>query len=475
MKLTLVMPTGLRVGYDEFFSTSPLGLETLAAHALPHAEVSIVDMRGRGQDVNAHAEMLLAARPDMIGIGLNAAPHTNYVLALSAAIRRQDKKVQLLTGGQQATFLPEEMLAEGHFDVVARGEGELTLAEILQRGDWRGVEGVSWRDGAEIHHEPLRPLIADLDTIGLPQRGLLPDRSRYRMGKYRVEGIESSRGCPFMCSFCSIRNFHRGKWRPKSVARVMQEIEDVLQRYPEPKVIYFADDNFAQDIRRVEGICRAIIERKTDAYFWCQARVDRLAAHPDVVELMGKAHFSAVLVGLETPIPRLLKSARKGTTPEQIASAIDLLHKHDIGAWGTFTLGLPGETPEDTAVSAAFIPKAKVDVCQITVATPIPGSALYDEAKKNGDILITDWDQYDFTSPTLKGQLPKDQLDAHMRRAYLKVYTSGRFWLSLLSERTNLQRLRRTAFGVFGSFIKFLIKERFAALVGKKMTPPPQF
>ncbi len=146
------------------------------------------------------------------------------------------------------------------------------------------------------------------------------------MGAYHVEGIESSRGCPFGCSFCLVRNFHRGKWRPKSVGRVMQEIADILERYTEPKVIYFADDNFCHDIRCVEAICQAIVERRTDAYFWCQGRVDVLAKHPEVVEWMGKAHFSAVLAGLETPNPRQLKASRKGISAEQMERAIELLH-----------------------------------------------------------------------------------------------------------------------------------------------------
>lgn len=460
MRLLLIMPTGMQVGYDEYFSSSPLGLETLAAHARAFADVTLADVRGKGHDAQAHADELLRGDPELIGISVNSAPHTNYSLMLAEAIKQRRPDVPILAGGQQATFITEEMLAPGHFSAVIRGEGELTLTEILQRGgDYRGVAGVSWRENGTMHHEPDRPLIENLDTVLMPARELLADRSRYRMGAYRVEGIETSRGCTFGCSFCSIRNFHRGKWRPKSVDRVMQEVDSVLERYPERKVIYFADDNFSTDIRRVEEICKAIVERKTDTHFWCQARVDQLSRHPEVVEWMGKAHFAAVLIGVETPVERLLKTARKGTSVEQIKKTIGLLHKHDIGVWGTFTLGLPGETAEETRLSAKFIPSAKVDVAQITVATPIPGSDLYTQAKANGDILITDWDRYDFTSPTLKGQLPKAELDALMQLAYLKVFLSWRFFASLFTSRTNLARLRRTAFGAFWAWIKFALKE----------------
>ena len=474
MRLVLVMPTGVRVGYDDYFSASPLGIETLAAHAQAHADVSLVDMRGKGHDIHEHAEQLLALRPDVLGLSVNSAPHTKYSLALAELLKQRRPDLVILVGGQQATFLAEEMLSPGHIDAVVRGEGEFALCEILAAGDYRGVAGVSWHDGRTVRNEPDRPLIQEMDTILPPARDLLPNRSRYRMGAYRVEGIESSRGCPYDCSFCSIRNFHRGKWRPKSVGRVMQEIDDILQRYPEPKVIYFADDNFCNDIRRVETICQAIVERRTDAYFWCQARVDVLAKHPEVVEWMGKAHFSAVLAGLETPNPRQLKASRKGISVEQMERAIELLHAHDIGVWGTFVMGLPGETREETRATAKFIASADVDIVQITVATPIPGSDLYDEAKSSGRIVEKDWDSYDFVTPTMAGQLPQKEMDAFIRRAYSQVYFRWRFLRSLFTKRTNLARLRRTALRVFASWIWVLVKERPAALLRRRrvMSPP---
>lgn len=466
MRLSLVMPTGLRVGYDEFFSTSPLGIETLAAHALAHADVTLTDMRGRGHDVEAHAEQLLASSPDIVGLSVNSAPHTKYSLALASALKRRSPGLKIIVGGQQATFLPEEMLSPGHIDALVRGEGEFALCDILTRGgDYRGVAGVSWMDNGAIRHEPERPLISDMDTVLMPARNLLSDRSRYRMGAYRLEGIESSRGCAHHCSFCSVRNFHRGKWRPKSVPRVLTEIDALLSTYSEPMVIYFADDNFSTDIRRVEAICREIVDRRSKVHFWCQARADQLSRHPEVVEWMGKAHFAAVLTGIETANPRFLESVRKGTTPQQVQETIKLLHANDVGVWGTFTLGLPGETPADTVASAKAIASAKVDVVQITVATPIPGSDLYSQAQAAGELLERDWDRYDFTTPLMKGQLPKAEMDAAMHEAYLKVYLSPRFLLSLFSKRTNLHRLRRTAVRVFFSLIWLLIKERVAGLL----------
>ena len=472
MKLLLVMPTAMQVGYEDFFSVSPLGIETLAAHARQHVDVAIVDMRGRGLCVDTHAEQLLADGPDMIGISVNSAPHTVYSLALAREIRRRDPRVTILVGGQQATFLAEEVLSPGHVDAVVRGEGEHTLCEILTRGDFRGVAGVSWLDGHAVRNEADRAQIEDIDTVLSPARDLLPDRSRYRMGRYRIEGIESSRGCPFACSFCSVRNFHLGQWRPKSPQRVLQEIDEILERYPEEKVIYFADDNFSHDIRRVEEICRGIVERDTPTHFWCQGRVDTLSRNPDVVEWMGKARFSAVLLGLETPNPRQLKESRKGITVEQMERTVDLLHANDVGVWGTFVLGLPGETREEAQATAKFIRRTKTDVVQITIATPIPGSDLYARAKADDQLLTRDWDRYDFISPIMKGQLPKEQLDAILYGAYLRTYLKWRFLRSLFSRRTNLFRLRRTALRAFASTIWSAVRQEVKASFRRRLAAP---
>ena len=463
------MPTGLQVGYDAYFSSSPLGIETLAASVRDIADVTLVDLRGKGHDVEAHAEGLLTHKPDMIGISMNSASHTKYSLLLAAAVKRRCPDVKIVLGGQQATFLTQEMMEPGHVDAVVRGEGEQVFREIVMSGGFEGVAGVSWYSDGKIVDEPDRALIENLDDILPPARDLLPNRERYRVGKYRVEGIETSRGCAHHCSFCSVRNFHRGRWRPKSVQRVMQEIDELLETCPYPKVIYFVDDNFSTDVRRMEEICREIVKRNAhDTFFWCQARVDALAKNPELVEWMGKAHFTAVLLGLETPVARLLKSSGKNISVDQTMRTIELLHANDIGAWGTFTLGLPGETLEDAHATVDFIPTTGVDVAQITVATPIPGSNLYDEAKEQGTLLVTDWDKYDFTSPTMKGQLPKKKLDALMHRAYLKVYLSRRFLLSMFKQQTNLHRLRRTMFGVFLSWIWFLLKNRVRSWVGLK-------
>ena len=155
-----------------------------------------------------------------------------------------------------------------------------------------------------------------------------------------------------------------------------------------------------------------------------------------------------------------------------MARATELLHANDIGVWGTFVLGLPGETRQETEATGRFIASSDVDVAQITVATPIPGSDLYDQAKAAGRIVEHDWDSYDFTTPTMNDQLPKEEMDAIMHRAYLQVYLRWRFFRSLFTKRTNLARLRRTALRVFASWIWLLVTERLSDLFHRRSRGP---
>jgi len=108
------MPTGLQVGYDACFSSSPLGIETVTAHVRDRADVSLADMRNRGQDVEAHADELLKDEPDMVSLSVNSAPHTKYSLALAAAMKLRRPGVRVVLGGQQATFLTEELMGPGY-------------------------------------------------------------------------------------------------------------------------------------------------------------------------------------------------------------------------------------------------------------------------------------------------------------------------------------------------------------------------
>ena len=143
MRLLLVMPTGLQVGYDAYFSSSPLGIETVAAHVRDCADVTLFDLRGKGHDVEAHADELLKHDPNMIGVSMNSASHTKFSLLLAEAVKRRRPDVKIVFGGQQATFLTEEMMAPGHVDAVIREvtytplpSGKCMICEITLRNGY---------------------------------------------------------------------------------------------------------------------------------------------------------------------------------------------------------------------------------------------------------------------------------------------------------------------------------------------------
>jgi radical SAM superfamily enzyme YgiQ (UPF0313 family) len=152
-------------------------------------------------------------------------------------------------------------------------------------------------------------------------------------------------------------------------------------------------------------LLKLLIEHDSKSFYWCQARVDVLDNNPDLVALMGKAKFTAVLLGIETPSQEILDRAHKGTTIAQAERVVRNLRRHDIAVWGTFTVGFPGEDMKSIRRTIDYVRKLDIDIVQLTVVTPIPGSEIYEEMVAKGEISSPNWDDYDFSKPTLPDQI----------------------------------------------------------------------
>jgi radical SAM superfamily enzyme YgiQ (UPF0313 family) len=422
------------------------------------ADVGIIDLRGRQLQITEAAKLIIEAGGDYIGICLNSAPHAAYTKVLVKRIKKFQPDARIIVGGQMATFIDEELLRTGAVDAVVRGEGELTLREILERGTFDGVLGTSVLRKGEVLRTPDRPLIADLDTLPVPDKTLIADRSPYKIGRARVEGIETSRGCPHRCTFCSIRRFHRGKWRAKSPDRVIEEVKLNLPLFPDKKhaIVYFADDNQVASPRRMRELLKKLIRLGEPIFYWCQARVDVLDRNPDLVTLMAKANFVSVLLGVETPNQDLLDKAHKGTTIAQAERVVRNLRRHDIAVWGTFTVGFPGESRKDMHRTIDFISRLDIDIIQLTVVTPIPGSEMYDDLVAAGEIRDPDWEDYNFCAPTMRGQLSRGEMAQLLNEGYFRAYCRPGYILSAFADKArNVNRTRAAMLKVFWHGIRY--------------------
>jgi len=302
----------------------------------------------------------LAEHYDVIGItGLTA----TSLVAIELAKRLKHKF--LITGGPHATLFPEQMLK--YFNTVVKGESELVITNVVKNKLTGIIEGVK---------------IDNLDILPLPARHKLPMHLYPHKNEFlkadKVFSINTSRGCPYFCSFCSVRTIWGRSYRSFSPLNVAVEIKHLVDKY-DANGIYFREDNFTYDRNRVIGICDLI---KNWGLEWvCESRVEHL--DEELVKIMSKAGCRGMWFGTESGSNRVLKMLHKGTNIERAIKTFKLCKKYNIKTGASFMLGLPGETKKDMYQTLWFANKLDSYWTWFNYYLGIPGSDLYNQIIKD--------------------------------------------------------------------------------------------
>mgnify|MGYP000429754586 CR=1 FL=1 len=352
-------------------------------------------MKQRGWEVEIFVEELreidfaVMETADVVGISTitSTAPR-----AYAIADRARKLGIPVLMGGPHVTFMTDEALE--HADFVIRGEGEQTLMAFIdawERGEsFTGIPNLSYgEDGRKIHNA-VRPFLKDLDQIPFPDLSLLK-LTRKGISRLRSIPVQTSRGCPFDCSFCSVTSMFGKKYRFRSTGNIMEE----LRRYNERKnLIFFYDDNFTADRKRAKELLEAMIGERFKFKWTTQVRAD-VAKDLELVRLMKKAGCHTLYVGFESVNPESLKAMKKGQTVEEIAAAIKVLRKHRIGIHGMFVYGFDEDDWKTVKQTVKFAKRSKLNSTQFLILTPLPGSEFYDKVSHENRIQFRDWALYD--------------------------------------------------------------------------------
>ncbi|MBA7634992.1 hypothetical protein ES703_42592 [subsurface metagenome] len=218
----------------------------------------------------------------------------------------------------------------------------------------------------------------------------------------KIGAIITSRGCPFDCIFCANRLLTKGLYRTHSVERVCSEIENLIEKCNITQLFVY-DDNFAVDKKRAKELCREFIGRKfhTKLSWWAEARVD--CVDEELLSLMAQANCKIISYGLESGNQRLLDLINKKITLEQIEKTVNITRKAGIDIRASFILGLPTETREESLRTIRFAKKLKIQQVRFALATPFPGTKLWDIAQEEGSLNFSDWRQFSLMSGYAKG------------------------------------------------------------------------
>jgi len=397
LKILLVKPdiSDFSIGFTALARTPPLELLTVAASAADH-DCRIIDMRLEKD--SAFERELADFRPDLIGLtAYTAEAEAAKGLAFRAKMVFPD--VPIVWGGYHATMCLDDVLDEPSVDFAVLGEGEITFPELVRAiaggGPFGAIPGIAFREGSRRVITPARAQVCDLDTLPFPDWGLV---ARYHPHYYLgvmgvVGGIETTRGCPYDCDFCSVWVFNRRRYRKKSPARVIAELE----RLPDGiEVVAFVDDEFWVDTDRSLEIAARVSERNRLGWkgrgwkYWAQVRTSDITRQPELVEQWAKAGMRILLLGIESHKDQEIKELHhKCTTTGQAIQALQTMRQHGVEAWGCFIIN-PEWEERDFDDLAAFVNENEIAFPQYTVLTPLPGTMLTNRLVDAGKVRASD-------------------------------------------------------------------------------------
>jgi anaerobic magnesium-protoporphyrin IX monomethyl ester cyclase len=326
-------------------------------------------------------------KPLLVGISSIHGSQIRYGLEFARLVRTLDSSIPLVWGGVHPTLLPEQTVASEFVDIVVRGEGEKTLLELADKfsaGEpLDKIKGITFKSFGTIRSTPDRELM-DLDEIPIELPFDLLRLDKYPTLKAGRFHIQTSRGCPHECGFCYNTVYNRRTWRGKSARRVVDEIEYVLEKFPNVRIIDPIDDNFFVDQKRVTDICQEILNRKIKVSWRANCRFDYMSEYgKDFIELLAKSGCSEIDFGGESGSKRLLSLIYKDITTEQMIRSAENLRKWapSIEPFVSWMSGLPTETEDDLMKTCDLMDRMsevnpKIQHYGVFLYTPFPSPIL---------------------------------------------------------------------------------------------------
>ena len=431
MKILLVQPPIPDPALAFSYATEPLGLETIAA-SVPDHDVALVDLRFSKVSFRTIFEQ---ERPALVATGGDT---VNYydVLTIIEEAKRLDPRVLTVVGGHHAAMRPEDF-ARPDVDAIVLGLGEQTfpaLVEAWEAGrELTEIAGLALPRGGDLHRTPPRPLPKDLDSSPSPRRDLVARyRQSYRAFGHPIGLVNTSRGCPFHCKFCSIIHEMGSRYLTKSPERVIAELADVPQDY-----VRFADGNTFGSPGRARRLAAALEGARLGKRFMIDARADTIVRHPELFEAWRRVGLRMVAVGLEAVRDGALAALGKDSSVKQNIEAVRILRGAGLEIIGQFMVD-PDFEARDFDELAAFVQRHDIHYPSFTILTPFPGTEF---ATLRAERIITrDWRRYDCLHSVMLPRLGWDEFYRRYIGLYEACYRPGRVLESLRQHMNPAER-----------------------------------
>ncbi|MCL5256427.1 MAG: B12-binding domain-containing radical SAM protein [Chloroflexi bacterium] len=420
MKILLVQPRQMgKLGFRGLSVIEPLALETIAA-CLPDHDVRIVDFLPD----NRIDQPMNEFQPDVVGVSCCFTMDVYQSLDIARQAKQFAKKPFVVMGGHHPTLNPQDFAAD-FIDAIVMGEGEITTPELMDclaaGGDLHNVPGLTLNENGAQVNTGVRPLMDSINDVPIPRRDLTAQwRDRYYLVMEKpLAVVETARGCPHKCNFCSVWRFYQGKCRYRQPERVVQELASLQE-----DILLFTDDNFLLNVNRAMEIARLIKEAGIKKRYFFQARSDTITKHPEVILAWKDIGLGGVFVGMEKISEEELAAVHKNNSVENNTKTAQFLRSLNLGLTAAFIVD-PTYTKDDFQKLRTFIRRWKIATPSFSVLTPLPGTELFNEVKDK--IQTTNYELYDLLHSVLPTKMDLNEFYGEFAKLYGSAYTMSKF------------------------------------------------
>ena len=411
MKLLLINPPIIIQGPQPQYVAEPLALaylepsvsqrghEVQCFDALGEDIDRVTPWRGRYRQGMTNAqinERLKDYSPDAVGISCRFTEHFAVAREVAESCKKNLPNAPVIAGGPHVSMHDLEVLQKfPPFDHVVRGEGEETLADLLDAirdgGSLEGILGLTYRNGNRVERNSSRPLTGDLDLLPMPNRKVLMmttyfrHKARFGLKKNRnVAQLSTSRGCPYNCNFCNIASLWEGRnWRAFSSERVLKEVRELYHEFG-ARELSIGDENFAVNKKRVHAILDGIIRDKLGLSFTVASGMPIRQLDSELLTKLKNAGLYRLHLPIESGSREVLAYMRKKVDLDH-AKRMTLLARR-LGLWteANFILGTPYETERHINETRNYILNSGIDFVHVFLALSLPGTDMLDDSIKEG-------------------------------------------------------------------------------------------
>lgn len=322
--------------------------------------------------------------PTVVGI---SAKSQNFKSAIIVAklVKKLNKQTVVIMGGPHPSMAGTDLLNYPEIDISVRGEGEVTIVELLNSIEAQKkldvIQGIIYRANEKVIENPQRDLITNLDTLCFPHEyapEILKDYNKYPITAFK--NIFAIRGCLYNCFFCGSRNIWSRKARFRSPENVVEEIKS-LQKIG-IKIVHFDDDTFGVSKKYINDLCNALMQHCSGLIWSCEIPVQLV--NEQNISLMKSAGCYAISLGIESGNNDVLSLIRKNITIEEALDACELIKKQGIELHVFFIVGFPQDTEDTLRDTITAIKKVKCDSIVYSIFTPYPGTEAFELCKEKG-------------------------------------------------------------------------------------------